>query len=42
MGNSKSTKVEHVSLHMPQKERDLHVAVMANDREGVRSLISAG
>ncbi|KAH3832691.1 serine/threonine-protein phosphatase 6 regulatory ankyrin repeat subunit B-like [Dreissena polymorpha] len=42
MGNSKSTKVEHVSLHMPQKERELHLAVMANDREGVRALISAG
>lgn len=42
MGNSKSTKFEHVSLHMPQKERDLHLAVMANDREGVRALIKAG
>ncbi|KAL4232108.1 hypothetical protein ACF0H5_009684 [Mactra antiquata] len=42
MGNSKSTKVEHVSLSMPQKERDLHLAVMANDRDGVRALISAG
>ncbi|WAR22633.1 FEM1C-like protein [Mya arenaria] len=38
---SLSTKVEHVSLHMPQKERDLHLAVMANDRDGVRSLIRA-
>ena len=42
MGNSKSTKVEHVSLSMPQKERDLHLAVMANDRDGVRGLISQG
>ncbi|XP_045188897.1 serine/threonine-protein phosphatase 6 regulatory ankyrin repeat subunit B-like [Mercenaria mercenaria] len=42
MGNSKSTKLHHVSLSMPQKERDLHLAVMANDREGVRGLISAG
>lgn len=42
MGNSKSTKLETVTLTMPQKERDLHLAVMANDREGVRTLISQG
>ena len=42
MGNSKSTKLETVTLTMPQKERDLHLAVMANDREGVRALISHG
>lgn len=42
MGNSKSTKHHHVSLSMPQKERDLHLAVMANDREAVRGLINAG
>ena len=42
MGNSKSTKLETVTLTMPQKERDLHLAVMANDREGVRALISQG
>ena len=42
MGNSKSTKLEHVTLTMPQKERDIHLAVMANDRDGVRALISQG
>ena len=42
MGNSKSTKLEHVTLTMPQKERELHLAVMANDRDGVRALISQG
>lgn len=42
MGNSKSTKHHHVSLSMPQKERDLHLAVMANDREAVRGLINTG
>lgn len=42
MGNSKSTKLDHITLIMPQKERDLHLAVMANDREGVRAMIGQG
>ncbi|XP_069140875.1 serine/threonine-protein phosphatase 6 regulatory ankyrin repeat subunit B-like [Argopecten irradians] len=42
MGNSKSTKCDTVSLGMPQRERELHLAVMANDREGVKQLISQG
>jgi hypothetical protein len=32
MGNSKSTRcAETVSLGMPQRERELHLAVMANE-----------
>ncbi|CAG2209586.1 uncharacterized protein LOC143072438 [Mytilus galloprovincialis] len=43
MGNSKSTKcAETVSLGMPQKERDLHLAVMANDKEGVKLCVTHG
>uniref|UniRef100_K1Q9H1 Ankyrin repeat and protein kinase domain-containing protein 1 n=1 Tax=Magallana gigas TaxID=29159 RepID=K1Q9H1_MAGGI len=51
MGNSKSSKSTRYydddiptlkSLEMPQKERDLHLAVMANDREGVKLFISHG
>ncbi|KAK3604424.1 hypothetical protein CHS0354_020847 [Potamilus streckersoni] len=42
MGNSKSTKCETVSLGMPQRERELHLAVMHNDRENVRCYIGKG
>ncbi|KAK6174475.1 hypothetical protein SNE40_017745 [Patella caerulea] len=42
MGNSKSTRAECHSLGMPQRERDLHLAVMANDKESVRQMISQG
>ncbi|KAK3094685.1 hypothetical protein FSP39_004903 [Pinctada imbricata] len=42
MGNSKSTKCETVSMGMPQKERSLHLHVMANDRERVKMCITQG
>ncbi|KAJ8316784.1 hypothetical protein KUTeg_004688 [Tegillarca granosa] len=42
MGNSKSTKCETVSLGMPQPERELHLAVMANDKEKVKLHIAHG
>ena len=40
MGNSKSTKCESVSLGMPQRERELHLAVMGNDREAVKLIVT--
>ncbi|XP_046554941.1 ankyrin repeat, PH and SEC7 domain containing protein secG-like [Haliotis rubra] len=42
MGNSKSTKADVVTQGMPQRERDLHLAVMGNDRKSVSSLIAQG
>ena len=31
-----------MSLGMPQRERELHLAVMANDKEGVKVCITQG
>ncbi|XP_041370248.1 poly [ADP-ribose] polymerase tankyrase-like [Gigantopelta aegis] len=42
MGNSKSTKCEEPQMGMTQLERELHLAVMANDRESVRKLLAQG
>lgn len=40
MGNARSSKHNTVSLGMPPKERALHLAVMGNEKENVRTLIS--
>ncbi|XP_029644945.1 serine/threonine-protein phosphatase 6 regulatory ankyrin repeat subunit B isoform X2 [Octopus sinensis] len=42
MGNSKWSKNEAAVLGMPQRERQLHLAVMGNERETVRNLILEG
>ena len=42
MGNSKSNHNDLVLREMPQKVRELHYAVMSNDRETVRLLIQQG
>ncbi|XP_064601536.1 serine/threonine-protein phosphatase 6 regulatory ankyrin repeat subunit A-like [Liolophura sinensis] len=42
MGNSKSGRGETVSLGMPARERELHLAVMANDRDSLRAILAQG
>ena len=42
MGNSKSNHNDLVLREMPQKVRELHYAVMSNDRETVRLLVQQG
>ena len=42
MGNSKSNHHELGLREMPQKVRELHYAVMSNDREAVSNLLAQG
>lgn len=42
MGNSKWSKNEAAILGMPHRERQLHLAVMGNDKDTVRNLIVEG
>lgn len=42
MGNARSSRCELVSLGMPQRERDLHLAVMGNDKTTVQQIVSQG
>ena len=42
MGNSKSNHNDLVLREMPQKVRELHCAVMSNDRDTVRLLVQQG
>ncbi len=39
MGNSRSNHHDLVLREMPQKVRELHYAVMSNDKEAVRVLV---
>ena len=42
MGNARSSRCELVSLGMPQRERDLHLAVMGNDKSTVHQIVAQG
>jgi ankyrin repeat protein len=42
MGNTRSSRCELVALGMPQRERDLHLAVMGNDKSLVQQIVAQG
>lgn len=42
MGNARSSRCELVLLGMPQRERDLHLAVMGNDKSLVQQIVAQG